>query len=201
MLRRIGAQGRKVPPLALLAPFARADGLAQRVVAGVRRLGIAVVDEVAVEVDIVLGHAPHMREAIGVDRVDEQDRGVGRQALGGGEPGHLDARPAEPFRAMGAGHHDHQAACIRAAEQGDIGRQLLARGAGGRIAMGHHLQATGSRRGAERFARCGIGRTEVPAGVHERCCSLRFDGPIHSRSGPPGAMLPGCSVSCRNWRQ
>ena len=81
------------------------------------------VEEIAVEVDIVLGDAAQPREAVRVDGMDQNDPRVRRKRGSFGEKADLDRRSRESFHAVGA-RVDQQNACgVARAEQRDIGRQ------------------------------------------------------------------------------
>ena len=119
------------------------------------------VHEVPVEVDVVLVDAAHPREPVGVQGVDEQDRGTG-----GAIP--VERRDVVPLQrrtevsldAVRPGHHDDDVGGLRRPDLGDVDRQLLAVEAGER--MTERLEACPGRGGGveEGGAGIGIGRAE-----------------------------------------
>ena len=110
MLLAIGLQ-RGIGRRLAVDPVAGADRLAQLVIGGVQRMRPRVIDEVAVEIDIVLVHATHPGKAAGVDGMDQKDGGAARHLRR--EPAlqqpDLKPRAAEAFDAMGPRHDDQQA--------------------------------------------------------------------------------------------
>src|SRR5205823_2678096 len=80
----------------------RHQSVGQRVIFRVLWQLLREIDEVAVEIDVLLGDAAYPGEAVRVDGVDEE-RGVARRERGGMpllEPIELNARAAEPLDAM-----------------------------------------------------------------------------------------------------
>jgi hypothetical protein len=77
-------------------PVAGADRLAQLVIGGIQRMRPRVIDEVAVEIDIVLVHAAHPGKAAGVDGMDQKDGGAARHLRR--QPALQQPRPEAPSR-------------------------------------------------------------------------------------------------------
>ena len=139
-------------------PVARADRLAQLVIGGIDRMRPRVIDEIAVEIDIVLGHPAHPGEAAGVDGMDQKDRraaGHLRRQPALQQP-HLEPRAAEAFDAMGPRHDDQQALGFLWPKPRRLRRELDPARTGRGIVMGVERR-TGTCRGfAKGAARLGI---------------------------------------------
>lgn len=132
-------------PGRLLGPDARNQSPVQLGIVGILRIGRR--NEIAVHVDIVFVHAATMREAPGIDGVNEQERRIRRQAFSQArlqKPG-LNGRAGITLGAMRAGGQRQQLLRMRRAEPGDIDRELFAGGAGER--MGNAAQCTAAGHG------------------------------------------------------
>jgi len=116
----------------------------------VRRLWPRVVDEIAVEIDVVLVGAPPVREAVGIHRVHEKHRGAAG-ARTRQEPGVLQQRDlgtgaTEALDAVRAAAEHQEALGLRRAEPRAIERQFLAIDAAGlRVDMALERQPAGRR--------------------------------------------------------
>ena len=106
----------------------RVDDAGQFLIAGVFGMRFRVVEEVAVEVDIVLVDAPVPGEAVRVDRVNEQDgRVVGKIAAKAFRQQRcLDARAAIALDAVRSRADGQNAGCVRGSEPRHIHRQRFA---------------------------------------------------------------------------
>ena len=182
--RRLGLGDHRV------VPFLGADRLLQRGVALVDRVGGAVVDEVAVEVDVVLGHPAQPGEAVGVDRVDLQQRRVRWHLLvkAALQPADLDAGTAESLGAVGRREGDEHGAGVARAEPGGVGEEGFARRPGRGAAVAPDRRA-GPLAGAEegRAGRAVVGR-EIGRGAH---AAAR----VAVTAAAPGPSRPGRRAS------
>src|SRR5271157_1648348 len=107
-------------------------------VAGVLGQGFREIAEIAVEVDIILGHAANMGEPVRVDGVRYQHGDRFRAGVDDALPDEagLAAGAAKPLVAVRAGDDDEKGLRIHGAEPGDVRGELLAlRAAGVRIGM------------------------------------------------------------------
>src|SRR3546814_5194383 len=91
----------------LAEPGRRRQRLRDRRIDGIGRQRGGEIEEIAVQIDIVLVDAEHVREAERVDGVDEQHRHPLGQGLRAVEvqPMDLRGRPVEPFGAMRSEEH------------------------------------------------------------------------------------------------
>ena len=107
---------------------ARVDRVGQFLVARVFGMRLRVIEEVAVEIDIVLVDAAVEGKAVGIDRMDEEDRRVfgqvAREAFA--QERRLDARAAIALDAMRARADAEDAGRICRSDAGDVGRQRFA---------------------------------------------------------------------------
>ena len=89
--------------------------------------------EIAVEIDIVLGHPADVGKAVGVDGVDHQQRDRLRPGVDDRLPdeGGLAARAAEALVAVRARDDDEEILRVHVAEAGDVRREFLALRASG----------------------------------------------------------------------
>ena len=130
--RSMGTRDRRV------IPGGGHQGVGKPVVLRRRGVGaaVAVVDEVAVQVDVVLGHAAQPGETVRIDRVNEDHGGatVVPQHRGMIEQSDLNTGAAEALGTVGAGHDEHDAFGAGRAEVGDVGIQGLATWSARRIA-------------------------------------------------------------------
>ena len=181
-----------------VVPVARQDGVGQREIALVLRIGLVVIDEVAVEVDVVLGHAPRPGEAVRVDGVDQERAGILGQLVGSAvaQPGDLGTRAAMALDAVRAGdQHQHVGRIARAEAGGVEVERLAGRAAPAGIEPRADLAAACRRRAAELGPRLGVAlgkalryrnhQNPPPAMV-----AWRRHGILHVRDGA-GATLPG----------
>ncbi len=166
--------------LARLAPFARTDRLVQLLVAVVARQRLAVVDEVAVEVDILLGDAADPGEAVRVDGVDGDQRRAPRQLAGEAvlERADLDARAAEPLGAMRRRDGEEHARRVLRAEYRDIGGQLLAVRPPRRVLVAEEPRPGTLRRIAKLAARLGVAGGEMGGGRHRQGSFMCLSSPL-----------------------
>ena len=114
-------------------PVGREQQRMNRVVIGLLRVGPAVVDEVAVEVDVVLGHPPRVGEAVGVHRMNQEQATLLRPFADDGlaQEADLAARAQESLHAVGRGGDDVKQLGIRRPEPRDIGIERAAVRSGG----------------------------------------------------------------------
>ena len=180
VLGGVGGQRRDGGGPARIAPVLRHDRVPQLVIGGIGGIGLRMVDEVAVEVDIVLGHAPYPGEAMRVDGVDRGQRRAARHLLDHavGEPGHLAQRAAEALDAVRARDRHEDALGIRRSPPRDIGEQPLGIRPAQRMLQRRHLRAGGAGGGKELGARVGIVAREMLNDAHDpRTCWLKDFSP------------------------
>ena len=141
-----------------LAEVRRDEKVGDLEIALVHRIGLAVIDVVAVEVVALLRHAPRPGEAVGIDGMDEDRRRVARQAGGADarQPVDLEARAAEALDAMGAGDRHDDLRGILGAKPRHVGRQRLAARALGRVVVAMGRGAGDLRRRQELVARLAV---------------------------------------------
>ena len=109
-------------------PFRRVERRGDLVVARVQRQRRREIDEVAVQVDIVLGHAPGPGEAVRIDRVDDQRADAGGQPrrTAAGDPAGLAARAAMPLDPVRRGNKKQRARRIIRPEPGGVDAEVAA---------------------------------------------------------------------------
>ncbi len=133
------------------------------------------VDEIAVEVHIVLIHAPVPGEAIGVDAMDENKRGIGGET--GCKALHhecgLHARSAITLYSVGAGAYAEYAARIFRPETGNIGRKRLAIRPIQRVLMVAKCCACFPRGCEKLLPRLQIGARKMPCRLRHVLCPSR----------------------------
>ncbi|CFW01904.1 Protein of uncharacterised function (DUF2817) [Bordetella pertussis] len=166
---------------------------------GVIRVGgvrLAVVDEVAVQVDIVLGGAAQVREPPRVDGVHHDDRHVGvqRRRAVAQHPADLRGRAEKTLQPVGAADRQQPARCVGAAKARDIGMQGPAVRPGPAFVQVLRQACAGrGRRGAELVAR--------PV-IIERIALVEFHGVfLAPHSGCTVAVVDcsqNTSLRCRN---
>src|SRR5438477_7198131 len=154
------------------------------------------VDEVAVEIDIVLGDAPQPGEAIGIDRVYSDQSRIRRKLAPkpGLEAAGLCTRAAEALGAMRCGNRDQDPARLARAKACHIGRELLATWALRlRIDMDRERR-TGSR--------CGVAELAPGFGVVAReIVAHRHGDLLEVRPARRSCPSPSCPRLCRKrWR-
>jgi hypothetical protein len=134
-LQAEGAVGLRVArehPLGLgqrrVVPFPRQDRVGQREIALVLGVGLVMIDEVAVKVDVVLGHAPRPGKAMRVDGVDQERAGILGQLVGSAvaQPGDLGTGAAMALDAVRAGDQHQHVGRIARAEAGGVEVERLA---------------------------------------------------------------------------
>ena len=121
-----------------LGPFGRVDMRANGLVIRVLRMRQGVVDEVAIEVDVVFVDAPAPGKTMRVDRVDQQHRrvpGLGALEPAPRQPGHVATRSGITLDAVCSRHQHQQFAGILGADPRHVGNTWLAVWSAGRIGM------------------------------------------------------------------
>ena len=171
--------GRVVLAQGGLGPFGGVDMPRNKLVVRVRRPRFGMVDEVAVQIDVVFVAAPAPGKTMRVDGVDQQHGGVlGRAAFKPAlrQPGHMAARAGVALDAVGARHQDQQLAGILRADPGHVGGTRFAVRPLGRIGVaGQQARATLVHGGKE-FGPClGIGVGEVVGNAVHVCSKRRTD--------------------------
>jgi hypothetical protein len=144
--------------------FVPARGRDQRMdfqVARIRRQGLREVDEIAIEVDVLLGGARLVRETPGILRVKENRSGVLGQARPTAQPGALRGRTGIGLDAVRAAADDEHARRVAGPEDGDVQvERLAARPAFVGMLVAGKL-GPGAPRGFDEFAaRLGVGVRE-----------------------------------------
>src|SRR5690349_10697096 len=116
------------------------------------------VDEIAIEVDVLLGDARLVREAPGILRMKEHDRGVLRQARPAAQPGALRRRARVALDAVRAAADHEDPGCVARAEHRDVEEKRLALGPPlARVVVCLVLRAGAARRAQEVVARLAVG--------------------------------------------
>ena len=145
----------------LLVPALGGDQRMQLQVTGIRRHGFRKIDEIPVEVDVLLGRARLVREAPGVVRMKEDDRGVLRQARAAAQPGALRRRSGIALDAVRAAADDEYARRVPGAEHRHVQMEgLAARPSLGGVPVTGELGAGEARRFDELAACLGVGIRE-----------------------------------------
>jgi hypothetical protein len=146
-------------------------------VARVLRQGFREIPEVAIEIDIVLGHAADMGESVRIDGVRHNQRDRFRAGVDDALPDKADlaARAAEALVAVRARDDDEEVLCIHLSEPGDIRNEFLALRADG-VRIDVSLNGAAGRVGGlkEFLPRLRVGRREILRNFHgERLTPLR----------------------------
>ena len=158
------ADGGLVALVSAVVPDLRHQVLDQLLEQVVLRVATAfVIHEVAVQIDVVLVLAPQPGHPVGVEGVDQQQRGVGRRL---GRPrvaqqADLDPRARESLHPVGRGGHDDHVPGVGPADQGGVREQRLALRTGVGIAVACHRRPRVQARGEEPGAAVAVGRREV----------------------------------------
>jgi hypothetical protein len=171
-----GLDGGRQAGDAALRQCRRVQDRVEPIVVGIVGMRRAVVEEVAVEVDVVLVHPPQPGEAVWVEGVHQHQRDAGRPAGGEAvvEQEALDAGAAQPLDAVRTRGNQQHPRCVGRAEPGDVEEQRRTVGAGQRMAMGVNLGA-GRRGGGEEVGAGGggVGGKRRPETLHRRGAEAR----------------------------
>ena len=153
--RDIGRQRLTRARLDRLVPVRRRQQSGQFKIEAVLGNGLAEIDEVAIDVDIVFIDAAGPGEAVRVGRVDQQHRRIGRQVpvVPLAQEAHLAAAAIVPLDPVRARAGDQHAAGVPGADPGGIRGQLLALRAAPRVQPARHRDAGLATGGAELVAR------------------------------------------------
>jgi hypothetical protein len=141
------------PGLRGLVPLRRHQCLGELVVPGVLRHTADEVDAVAIEIDVVLVHAPDPREAVRVDGVHQDDAEAGREIHAVTEPRALAQRTRESLDTVGPRDDQQPVGGIGRSEHRDVGGEDAAVGARVRMRVAQDPGAGGMRRVEERGTR------------------------------------------------
>ena len=108
----------------------------------------AMVDKIAIEIDVVLSDAPQPGEAVRVDGMNKHQSDVlgDRTGLARGEQSGQHPRSAEPLDTVGRRIEQQHAACVGTAEARDVGEDGRSVGCGRRV-LERLDDGAGSRRG------------------------------------------------------
>src|SRR5690242_5578830 len=149
-------------PARLVCPVIRAKCCCQFVVVGAPRTLLREVHPVAIQVDVLVRHAPQPRESVRIDGMHEHCRHVSGQTtrLAAFQPVDLRSRSAEPFDPMRARYRDEYFPGIPRSDPRHVGRERFASRSAYWIvvALDFGFRAAGG--GQETFARSGEIRAE-----------------------------------------
>lgn len=137
-----------------------------RIIGGIGWKRFTEVDVIAIEVHIVLVVAQHVREPIGIDRMDQQQPDAGSLKHGDevviAQRRNLAARAAKTLRSVGTGTQDQQLPGIHRTEASDVDCQFFAESTlVDRKDMAFDGRAPIRYRGKELMARLDIGAGKV----------------------------------------